>query len=76
MMATIEPGQFDDAPEDTTTTSSRPVEHTYIDLSDSESSTEDEQDVYSDDYDEYSDNRVEDEDWEIAEKGIFQQYQY
>ncbi|KAF8920570.1 RIO1 family-domain-containing protein [Mucidula mucida] len=68
MMATIEPGQFDDAPEDTTTTSSRPVEHTYIDLSDSESSTEDEQNVYSDDYDEYSDNRVEDEDWEIAEK--------
>ena len=86
-----EDGQFDDAVEDVTTTPIQPGSPTqrpparYIDeehlleWSDPEDSDEDElEEVFRED--DYEDNRVEDEDWEIAERGEFrfgvEVYQY
>lgn len=70
-MVDIEPGQFDDAPE-----SDARASHTYIDTHPPEldeslleySEQEDDDDDEIDDT--YDDNRVEDEDWEIADRGI------
>lgn len=68
-MDNIEPGQFDDAPE-------ARANHTYIDthppeldesfLEYSEPEDDDEDEID----DAYDDDRVEDEDWEIADKGM------
>ena len=70
-MVDIEPGQFDDALE----TDAR-ANHTYIDTHppDLDESlleyTEQEDDDDDEIDDAYDDNRVEDEDWEIADRGI------
>jgi hypothetical protein len=69
-------GQFDDAIEalDSLTIGGRPAGDTYID--DSDYSLTDESDIEDDLYEEAElaevddDYRVEDEDWEIAEKGV------
>lgn len=69
-MASIEPGQFDDASEDVEQVVSRPLENAYIDISGDSSTDDDDEDaVYSDEFDDFLDCRVEDEDWEISEKG-------
>ncbi|KIY73171.1 RIO1-domain-containing protein [Cylindrobasidium torrendii FP15055 ss-10] len=77
-MEPIEPGQFDDAPEETTPAIavSRPANHTYIDLTDPESSSDELSEPEEDDYldEDYLDARVEDEDWEISEKDFTKQY--
>ena len=71
LMVDIEPGQFDDAPE----TDAR-ANHTYIDthpadLDESLLEYSEQEDDDDDEIDEaYDDNRVEDEDWEIADRGI------
>jgi RIO kinase 1 len=57
-------GQFDDAPEAATTGSPRD-NHRYIDEHFLEWSEEDGEE------DEYEEDRVEDEDWEVAEGGAF-----
>lgn len=73
MNPAVAEGQFDDAVE---TQTSHPVDlrsgYTYIDSPDSEDlDWPDTPEEDSDDLDDtYDDNRVEDEDWEIAEKGI------
>jgi len=77
MASTLEPGQFDDAPEDIVPTpqDTRP-DHAYIDTVDpndldigEEDEDFDEEDD-SDFYDEAYETRVEDEDWENAERGM------
>lgn len=66
-MATIYDGQFDDATEVTGPRAG----YSYIDSSD-ESSDSPEAEISEEDIDEtYEDDRVEDEDWEIAERGLF-----
>ena len=61
LVLNVEDGQFDDAPED--------VGHARIDDTELIDLTSDE-DEYDDDSEEYDQVRVEDEDWEIAEKGM------
>jgi hypothetical protein len=65
-------GQFDDAPGDATDLSSAdPREgHQFIDEAILEWSEPSEDDDFEDE-DEYDSNRVEDEDWEIAERGLY-----
>ncbi len=58
----VEDGQFDDAPED--------VGYARIDDTELIDLTSDEEDEYDDDSEEYDQVRVEDEDWEVAEKGM------
>lgn len=69
----IEPGQFDDAPEQ------QPLERIvnrgaggYIDTHDfdGDEGDEDEDSDYYEIDDTYEEDRVEDEDWEVAERGI------
>ncbi|TRM64022.1 RIO1 family-domain-containing protein [Schizophyllum amplum] len=71
--APIDPGQFDDAPEEGTRRDTA-----FIDLSDSESSDASEANAPSDSEssidDFYDDTRVEDEDWENAERDFTKQY--
>lgn len=74
-MATIESGQFDDAPATTVIAPTDPRsvqpfidDYNSEDLSWPDSAGEDDSDSIDDTYD---DNRVEDEDWEIAEGGMF-----
>lgn len=77
LAAPVEPGQFDDAPE--THNSGETVVNrdgsAYIDTyhldEDGEFDDEDEDDDFEDEIDDtYDENRVEDEDWEIAERGM------
>ncbi|KAI3608032.1 atypical rio rio1 protein kinase [Moniliophthora roreri] len=74
MPAIIEDGQFDDAPEN----GDPRAGHSYIDASEPEGSESDWSDHSDDDEDEideaYDDTRVEDEDWEIAERDFTKQY--
>ncbi len=58
----IEDGQFDDAPEG--------VGYARIDDTELIDLTSDEEDEYDDDSEEYDQVRVEDEDWEVAKKGM------
>lgn len=74
MASVVEVGQFDDPQEApaTGTVDSR-SDHTFIDTSgyDSEDLPLPEESDYEDDLDEeYDENRVEDEDWEVAEGGM------
>ncbi|SJL03733.1 related to extragenic suppressor of the bimD6 mutation [Armillaria ostoyae] len=63
----VEDGQFDDAPED--------VGYARIDDTELIDLTSDEdEDEYDDDSEEYDQVRVEDEDWEVAEKDFTKQY--
>ena len=67
--APIDPGQFDDAPEDTTAPAPGLRQDTaFIDLSDAEESSDLDAELPSDSEDSideyYDDTRVEDEDWE------------
>lgn len=80
----VEPGQFDDAPEeingrgnvayiDTVDPSTEPQldldDHAWPPSSDEE---DEDHDSLLDEDDYYDDTRVEDEDWDIAERGAFQ----
>ena len=73
-MATIEEGQFDDAP-DTLVTVENDIRGnaSYIDTYEREQdeylAEEDEDEYISEIEEEYDNNRVEDEDWENAERG-------
>ncbi|KAL1745122.1 RIO1-domain-containing protein [Schizophyllum fasciatum] len=76
--APIDPGQFDDAPEDTIAAGVR-QDSAFIDLSDVESLSSLDADLPSDSEDSsiddfYDDTRVEDEDWENAERDFTKQY--
>ncbi|KAF8073712.1 RIO1-domain-containing protein [Lyophyllum atratum] len=79
MALNIEAGQFDDAEESTSTPVLDPrLEHSYIDTTSYDSDElplPEVSDYDEDDIDEeYDDNRVEDEDWEIAERDFTKQY--
>lgn len=72
MASTVEPGQFDDAEDDGIVQNQDPRAHyTFIDTVDydSEDLEPEDSDLDEDEIDEYDNNRVEDEDWEIAERG-------
>lgn len=75
LLASVEPGQFDDAPAQRQHEQSIHREAgAYIDTydfdEDEESQNEEDED-YDDEIDDgYDDNRIEDEDWEIAERGM------
>jgi hypothetical protein len=74
MTTEIEVGQFDDAPDEVVPTSvdireEHPCIATAYDSSDELSLLDETDDINSLD-DDYEDNRVEDEDWEIAERGM------
>jgi len=82
MASILEPGQFDDAPEDTVPLQDTRPDHAYIDTIDAndldideEGEDIDEEDD-SDYYDESYETRVEDEDWENAERGLPYSYAY
>ncbi|KAG6909127.1 hypothetical protein DXG01_001879 [Tephrocybe rancida] len=78
MASTVEPGQFDDAVDDSTIQALDPrAQHSFIDtkydsdeLAWLEESDYDENEVDE----EYDDSRVEDEDWEVAERDFTKQY--
>ncbi|KAL1682383.1 RIO1-domain-containing protein [Schizophyllum commune] len=77
--APIDPGQFDDAPEDTTAHAPGLRQDTaFIDLSDVEQLSDLDAELPSDSEDSideyYDDTRVEDEDWENAERDFTKQY--
>ncbi|KAG5648409.1 hypothetical protein DXG03_004983 [Asterophora parasitica] len=79
MASTHEAGQFDDAEETTTAQHIDPrAEHSYIDTTNYDSddfALPEESDYDEDEIDEeYNDNRVEDEDWEVAERDFTKQY--
>lgn len=75
----IADGQFDDAPEGPQNSHNQPEPerrdgHSYIDESlfePSEESSEEDDDELDPDEDEGIYNRAEDEDWEVAERGMF-----
>ncbi|KAF8627405.1 hypothetical protein AX17_006220 [Amanita inopinata Kibby_2008] len=74
-MADIEPGQFDDAPETNTRaghayidTHSPQIDASWLEYSDPDRDDDDELDELEDDI------RVEDEDWEVAERDFTKQY--
>lgn len=75
LVAPVEPGQFDDAPElqqneQTLNREGGAYIDTY-DFEDDEDLDEDDDEDFEEDLDDtYNDNRVEDEDWEIAERGM------
>ncbi len=77
LSGSVEPGQFDDAPEGTLDAQILQREgNAYIDtydLSGDEDSEDGEADDDFEDYldDAYDENLVEDEDWEVAEKGAY-----
>ena len=68
---TVEEGQFDDAPDDMHPEGVRQGHNNVdeISLEQIEDSSEGDNDVYSGSEDSDDDLRVEDEDWEIAERG-------
>ena len=75
-MADAEPGQFDDAPEVDARAgytyvdeASSKIDKSWLEYSEDE---EDDEEIVEDGYD---DGRVEDEDWEIAERGQFRRAQ-
>ena len=72
-MAAVEIGQFDDAPSASALHTDFRADHSYIDTSGYDSDDfplpEDSDDGEDSLDDEYDANRVEDEDWEIAERG-------
>lgn len=67
-ISNIADGQFDDAPEDASTLV-RPSGQTLIDEDAAALEWSDESEEEQDEEDTYEDDRVEDEDWEVAEKG-------
>ncbi|KAG6890624.1 hypothetical protein C0995_006600 [Termitomyces sp. Mi166 len=78
-MATVEPGQFDDAEDDEFVQTRDPrAHHSFIDTADYDSedlewpedSDSDEEEIDE----EYDNDRVEDEDWEVAERDFTKQY--
>ncbi|KAG6897642.1 hypothetical protein C0992_012621 [Termitomyces sp. T32_za158] len=74
MASTVEPGQFDDAEDDGNVRNEDPRAHyTFIDTVGYDSEDlewPEDSDPDEDEIDEYDNNRVEDEDWEIAERGV------
>ncbi|KAG6831920.1 hypothetical protein H0H92_006521 [Tricholoma furcatifolium] len=78
MASTIEPGQFDDAEDENTNTQDLRAQHSFIDTTNydtDELQLPEDSDYDEDEIDEeYDDNRVEDEDWEIAERDFTKQF--
>ncbi|KII90606.1 hypothetical protein PLICRDRAFT_136943 [Plicaturopsis crispa FD-325 SS-3] len=72
-ISNIADGQLDDAPEDASTLV-RPSGQTFIDEDAAALEWSDESEEEQDEEDTYEDDRVEDEDWEVAEKDFTKQY--
>lgn len=72
-MPNVEAGQFDDAPETTNPAIHRGLRDPvpYIDEHEDSPLEDADEEEYSDIDEPFDDNRVEDEDWENAERGIF-----